>query len=250
MALLTVAALGQLASAQGTLKGRMVYDGKAPTPKAIRGVGVGFCGPFVLKDEELVVNPKNGGVKNVAVFLYVSRTDKNPPITAAARKRAAQVRIDALKCRYEPRLIAMTVDQVLIIANKDAVAHNFKIDVINDLNISINPIIPANKNYKHTFAKEERLPIPISCGIHPWMQGYLMIRETPYFAVTDENGNFEIKDLPSGEWTFRFWQERTGYVDKVKHNGTATTWKRGGKRVKIVAGQTVDLGDVLSKFEE
>ena len=253
MTLLIVATLAQEASAQGTLKGRMVYDGKAPKPAVLKVEKDGkFCGQFMLKSEQLVVNPKNGGVKNVAVYLHVSRTGKKPPITAAAKKRPADARIDNQNCRFEPRLIAMTVDQTLTICNQDTIAHITKIDTIDNLEVGVvtSPIIPSGKSRKFKFDVEESLPLPVSCSIHPWMKAYVLVKETPYFAVTDADGNFEIKDLPPGEWTFRFWQERTGYVDKVKFDGKATTWKRGEKRIKIVAGNTVDLEDVLSKFEE
>lgn len=249
MAALLVVGLVQIASGEGTLKGRLVYDGKAPTPASVTvDKDVAFCGPFELKDEKLVVNSKNGGVKNVVVYIYVSRTGKKPPVTAGAKKRAAEVRIDNEKCRFEPRIIAMTTDQALTIGNKDSVAHNSKIDVISAANVSINPIIPAGKDYQHKFNVEERLPIPISCSIHPWMNGYVLIKDTPYFAVTDEDGNFEIENLPPGEWTFRFWQENVGYVQKVKYEGKATTWKRGEKKVEIVSGKTVDLKEIKSKF--
>jgi hypothetical protein len=219
MAALLVAGLVQIASGEGTLKGRLVYDGKAPTPASVTvDKDVAYCGPFDLKDERLVVNSKNGGVKNVVVYIYVSRTGKKPPLTAGAKKRAAEVRIDNEKCRFEPRIITMTTDQALIIGNKDSVAHNSKIDVISQANVSINPIIPAGKDHPHKFNVEERLPIPISCSIHPWMSGYL------------------------------FWQENVGYVQKVKYDGKATTWKRGEKKVEIVSGKTVDLKEIKSKF--
>lgn len=246
---LTQVALTQVALAEGGLKGRLVYDGKAPTPASITvDKDVAFCSPFMLKDEKLVVNPKNGGVKNVVVYIYVAKEGKKPPLTAGAKKRAAEVRIDNEKCRFEPRVIAMTVDQALTIGNKDSVAHNSKIDVISELNVSVNPIIPAGKDFQHKFNVEERLPIPISCSIHPWMSGYLLIKDAPYFAVTDADGNFEIENLPAGEWTFRFWQENVGYVQKVKFEGKATTWKRGEKKVTIVKGKTVDLKEIASTF--
>lgn len=246
---LAVVVSSSLVSAQGSLKGRLVYDGKAPTPAKVKvDKDVAFCGPFMLTDEKLVVNPKNGGVKNVVIYLYVSRTGKKPPVSAAAKKDLAEsVRIDNEKCRFEPRIVAMTTDQTLTIGNKDAVAHNSKIDVINLQNVSINPIIPAGKDYKHKFNAEERLPIPISCSIHPWMNGYVLIKDNPYFAVTDEDGNFEIKNLPAGEWTFRFWHENVGYVQKVKVDGKSASWRRGEVKQKI-GTKAVDMGEIKSTF--
>ena len=37
------------------------------------------------------------------------------------------------------------------------------------------------------------LPVSVSCSIHPWMKARVFCFAHPYFAITDENGNFEIK---------------------------------------------------------
>jgi hypothetical protein len=39
------------------------------------------------------------------------------------------------------------------------------------------------------------------------MSGYIVVVPTPYFAVTDKNGNFEIKDVPDGSYTVKTWSE-------------------------------------------
>ena len=44
------------------------------------------------------------------------------------------------------------------------------------------------------------------------MRTNVLIKDHPYTAVTDATGRFEIKDLPTGEQTFRVWHERPGYV--------------------------------------
>lgn len=243
--------VAQLAAAEGWggIRGQFVYDGKAPKAGAINvDKDVAFCGPFDLKNETLVVNPKNGGVKNVVVYLYVSRDGKKPPPSPKAAELPKEVRIDNEKCRFEPRIAVMTKDQTLVIGNKDQVAHNSKIDVINQDNVSVNPIIPAGKDYPHTFNAAESLPIPIGCSIHPWMNGYILIKDDPYFGVTDEDGKFEIDGLPEGEWTFRFWQENIGYVQKVKQGGKSSTWRRGELKITIKDGKVFDLGEVKSTF--
>ena len=70
-----------------------------------------------------------------------------------------------------------------------------------------------------------------------------MIKDNPYMAVTDETGMFEIKDLPTGEWTFQFWQEAAGYLSDVKVDGKAEKWKKGRTELTIAAGEN-DLGTV------
>ena len=52
------------------------------------------------------------------------------------------------------------------------------------------------------------------------MKARLLVRPDPYFAVSDKDGNFEIKNLPAGtELEFQVWQEKSGYVEKAKIDG-------------------------------
>ena len=55
--------------------------------------------------------------------------------------------------------------------------------------------------------KAETPPIPFKCDIHPWMKGYVRVFDHPYFAVTDEDGKFEIKNAPAGKWRIVYWHE-------------------------------------------
>jgi hypothetical protein len=42
------------------------------------------------------------------------------------------------------------------------------------------------------------------------MKGYIAVFKHPFFAVTDKNGGFELKDLPPGTYTITAWQEKLG----------------------------------------
>src|SRR5205814_5301304 len=54
-------------------------------------------------------------------------------------------------------------------------------------------------------------PYPVNCSIHPWMRAYLFPRKDGYFAVTDDQGKFEIANVPAGEpLEFQVWHESGG----------------------------------------
>ncbi len=75
----------------------------------------------------------------------------------------------------------------------------------------------------------------VSCDIHPWMESYLLVMDHPFFAVTAEDGSFEIKGVPAGNQKLVVWQSNVGYVTEGKAAGTS---------VKVEAGKTTDVGEI------
>jgi hypothetical protein len=227
----------------GGLKGRLVYDGQAPAPQPLKiDKDQEVCGNLKLVDESLVVGP-TGGLANVVVYIHVNQGETSPPIHPDLAKAKEQpVVFDNLRCRFEPRVALLQIDQTLMLANSDPVAHNSKINTLT--NAPINPLLPAGAMLPQKFSAPERLPAQAGCSIHPWMVGWIVIKEHPYMAVTDENGDFEIKNIPAGTWTFQFWQEKAGYLDKVTMNGKAVEWKRGRVDLDIKTDAVLNLGEV------
>jgi hypothetical protein len=241
---LGVTASARFASAQewGDLKGRFVFDGTAPAPEAITVTkDIDFCGKHKLVSEKIVVGP-DGGIRNLLVWLYVGRGGAAPAVHPSYAETAeAKVKLDNKNCRFEPHVALLRTSQTLVVGNSDPIGHNSKFSTF--ANAPINPIIPANSETEHQFSAPERLPVPVSCSIHPWMNGWVRISDHPYMAVTDKSGNFEIKNLPAGDWTFQFWHEASGYVQDVKVDGKAVNWSKGRLEVPIKPGVN-DLGEI------
>lgn len=237
--------LASSASAEdwGSLKGKFVYGGKAAAPKPINVTkDQAFCGKHMLVEEELVVGP-DGGLKNVVVYLYTTRRDKQPEVHPDY-KDPAKAKMDNANCRFEPHIISVMTDQVVELGNMDPVGHNMNITTLAKGNTSVNVLIPSGKSIEQKFAAEESLPVPVVCNIHPWMKGYVVVKGHPYVGITDEQGNFEIKNIPAGKWKFRVWQEKAGFVQSVTADGKKTDWKRGEVQIEIKNGDAVDLGTV------
>ena len=142
-------------------------------------------------------------------------------------------------CMFEPHVLAMRQGQDLLVKNSAAVAHNIHW-VGNPLkNPGGNVIVPPGGSYTIKNLKGDRLPLKMSCDIHPWMGAWLGVFDHPYFAVTDVNGNFEIKGAPAGNYNLIVWHEDVGY--------------RGGKEgrtgtpLDIKAGGVTDLGKLEFK---
>ena len=76
------------------------------------------------------------------------------------------------------------------------------------------------------------------------MIGTLLVRPNPYFAVSNKDGAFEIKNLPAGEIEFQVYQEKCGYVEDAELEGKKVNWPKGVFKVMIQAGKDTDLGDI------
>ena len=224
----------------GTLTGRFVYAGTPPTVPLLEVYrDEAFCGTHGLTDETLVVGPE-GGVRNVIVWLDVKASGRTPTFDAQPPAPAV---LDNAGCRFEPRVVLLQTEQELRITNSDPVAHNAAASL--NRNLPFNVLVePQGAPVTQTLAEPERLPVPIACSIHPWMQAWLLVQDHPYMAVSDADGRFTIEKLPPGEWTFVAWQEQAGYLQQVEHSGTPQTWTKGRFTVTVPASGGIDLGTV------
>ncbi len=226
----------------GTLTGRFVYDGVPPKRELVElNKDLEFCGPLKPRDEELIVDAKSRGLKNVVLWLE-PKSDQPPPVHPDYQKSADdQVRLDNDKCRFDPHICVLRTSQTLVIGNKDKINHQaaaffFKNDPFNES-------IPPGQTVEKKLPKAEKLPAKVTCPIHAWMSAYLVVKDHPYLAVTDKDGKFELKNLPAGEWTIRVWHEEPGYIKQATVSGAEKTWDAGQATVNIKPGNNT-WGDV------
>jgi hypothetical protein len=73
------------------------------------------------------------------------------------------------------------------------------------------------------------------------MDAVLLVREEPYVAISNPSGEFEIKNIPVGEWEFQFWHKKIGYLRSLKILGKKVG-RRGEITVQIENKQSLDLG--------
>ncbi len=197
-----------------TIRGRVIWPEKLPlpTPKVIEAIAdKSHCeSQGVVSFQDLVVSPKTRGVKNVVVWLRPDSADRravfpkdriNPELAAAGPVNHV---IDQPCCQFVPRVVAARVGDTLEFRNGAPVNHN--INYSSDAE-PFNVNLPPGGSKKTEPLAAQSSPIVFKCDIHPWMQGRVRVFDHPYFAVTDENGNFEIKGAPPGRWRIVYWHE-------------------------------------------
>jgi len=247
VAVVAIALLGTLANAAdwGDLTLQLTLDGAAPAAKPLTvNKDIATCTMNGMKthvDESLLVDKESKGIANVVVVLYLKPGAAKPSIHPDYEKTAKdEVILDNKVCAFEPRVLAMRSTQTLILKNSDNVAHNTNGATLN--NPQFNPIIPAGAQLKVSLKAEERLLVPVSCSFHPWMQGRLIVRDTPYFAVSDKNGKLTIKHLPTGKLTFQIMHEKCGFVQEAKKDGKPVKWPKGRMEDLVIKAGANDLG--------
>ena len=218
--------IGASASAEwATLRGQFLYgDEGTAIPSKIKLVpdkDVQVCGKEQLFEEKLVVNPENRGIANVILWAYKPKK-KHPDLMEAVK---TPVKMDNIGCRFAPHAVAVMTGQTFRVGNPDPVGHNSLINFLK--NPGVNPIIPAGAHVDFNLTKAELIPVKVSCSIHNWMQGIVLVQDHPYMAVTDEDGKFELKHLPAGKLTLKVWHEKSAYVQTVEIDGKKTSWKKG-----------------------
>jgi hypothetical protein len=232
-AMIVVAAMSPAAQA-AELKGKFVLAGKGEVPKADPIVDAKAFADFSklqLVDESLVVDPGTGGIANIAVYVRTA----NAPITEAAVDAAApRAVIDTWYGQFRPRVSGVWVGrQRFIVQNQDPIAHN-----PNMAHAGISPLLaPAEEFLEVPIAVPALIPKEICCSIHPWMKGFVMVRDNPYFTATAADGSFTLKHLPKGvALEIQVWHEKSGYLN------ADPKWAKGRFTVKLDTDQ--DLGTI------
>jgi hypothetical protein len=211
----------------GTIKGRIVWGGdKIPVPAVLdtsKEAGCTADGP--VQSEEWVINDKNKGVRYVFVWLRTEEEGGKLPVHPDLEKvKEEKVEFDQPCCQFVPHALALRKGQVLVAKNTSKFAHNFDWKGLAPTQGSNTLIPPGGKI--DVEMKPSQYQITISCGIHPWMKGWVRVFDHPYYAVTDADGNFEIKNAPAGKFRMVIWHE-TGWCQDSKKLGDPIEIKPG-----------------------
>ena len=122
--------------------------------------------------------------------------------------------LDQSGCRYHPHVLGVMAGQTVQIKNDDPTTHNIHPTPKDnrEWNESQPPSSPA---LEKSFAREE-IMLPVKCNQHPWMKMYINVVKSPFYAVTDKSGKYEIKGLPPGDYTLTFVHEKLGPPQDIK----------------------------------
>jgi len=138
--------------------------------------------------------------ENIAVYIDAIPGKKfDPP--------AQHVTIDQRKMTFAPHVTVVLQGTTADFLNSDPVGHNVYWPSISGNKKLAHNLGTWPKGEKKSFQFNDPGVASLLCNVHPEMAGYVVIVSTPYFAVTDKDGAFEIKDVPPGTYTLKAWSE-------------------------------------------
>jgi plastocyanin len=131
----------------------------------------------------------------------VSLTD----VTGTFPAPSEPVIMDQKNKEFEPHVLAVMKGTKVLFKNSDPYLHN----VFSSSRVKMFNVSQANKGDSSELTFDKPGLIPIKCHIHANMKAYIVVLSNPYFAVTNEKGQFQIGNVPAGTYTLKVWTDHT-----------------------------------------
>lgn len=209
----------------GTIRGKVTITGETPRPMAFNLVTIPdavYCGRISTGTGWRIVEDfiiaEDGSLKDVVVML--DDIKKGKPFDLP------KVRIDAIDCDFLPFVNVLRDKNEITVINMDPIEHDIQgyetarergARVLFNRPLPMNPfhkVLGLLNSHKHMAGepmiekihlRKGRNIFVMQCGFHPYMFSWGVVVKNPYYAITKENGKFEISDVPPGEYTLKVW---------------------------------------------
>jgi hypothetical protein len=238
----------------GTVTGTVKWTGPVPKiPKLPITKNTDICDPQMQKTrdlERLEINSDGNGVANTVVFLRGVTRGKAMDLPEARQT------LDQRTCRYVPHIMLVPQGGVLKIESSDAVLHTVQMFGVATNNV---PFPFQNQFIPVTLQRNGVVELKCNAG-HVWMNANMLVVKHPYYAVTDERGEFKLTDVPAGEYEIVAWHEGWQILSEAKVldvgaqvevkrpiYSTPVTWT---KKVDVKAGEPVIVSFSISEKHE
>jgi plastocyanin len=130
--------------------------------------------------------------------------------------------VEQKDCMYSPRIQGVVAEQEIDIKNADGTLHN--VHTFKGSETLFNQAQPKGsdaitKNWDDGIIK-------FTCDVHPWMRGFVVVTDHPFFAISKEDGSFEIGKIPAGKYKVEAWHSQFGLKkgEVEVADGKPATW--------------------------
>jgi hypothetical protein len=187
-----------------TVTGIVQVEGDPPAPREwqLDDAMQRVTGEKVYREETWLVG-KNKGLANCVVTLRPKK-----PADQVAPKPLRKAVLDKVGVRYVPRVLVVTPGTQVVFRNKESPCRGFQVASARRPDHNFNCLVLEGTEQTVTLRAPDTCPV--TCPVRPYAQGYLLVVDTPYLAVTDTAGRFAIRGVPAGEYRVTVWHEAAG----------------------------------------
>ena len=192
----------------GMLRGRVTLTGPVPKPRSfhlIHAPNIEFCsrisdgkGHRILRDFTV---SENSGLKDTVIAIQGIKKGKPIPT------KMQSFNID--RCHSDQYVIGVRNGENILLQNKDPIRHEIATYEINSASYvkqkSHKAIIRESSQIRSAFVSHETDEFLIQCNLHPFLQTRGFMVDNPYYAISDEEGNFTLEDVPPGTYDVLAW---------------------------------------------
>jgi hypothetical protein len=219
----------------GTITGKVTITQGTPIPKGFNLITFPdpvYCGRIstgtgwrILQEFSVAAD---GGLKDAVVAL-VDAT-KGKPFTFKPPT------IEARDCRFLPFVSVVKDRSEVNVVNMDPVFHDIQAYETSHLGprVLFNMPLPMNPHHKHNVGADShehlagqpmkevirmtkgRRIFVMQCGFHAYMESWGLAVDNPYFAITQADGTFSLRDVPPGDYTLVAWHPGVGTMTEKK----------------------------------
>lgn len=189
----------------GTIKGQAIWKGAIPDVPPLKVFAdIDTCGTQV-PSQVLRIDPATHGLQDVLV--YLERVERGKAADPAYRLAMGAHRGDTASrpCQFQHHVFPFVRTSAVAMINFEPVLHNPHF--FNDKQASLfNLAMPtADRELTTTLLRARGVGLRLLCDVHVHMNAWAAAFDHPYFAVTDEQGRFEIGGIPQGSYTLVAW---------------------------------------------
>jgi len=178
----------------GDISGTVTLKGTPPAEKPIDKAADKNCGSSAGATTHHYMVGSKGELANAVIALK----GMDGKSTGAS---AAPAVLDQKNCEYSPVILAIQTGQKIAIKNSDPTLHNVHAVPTVGGNAEKNQAqAPNAPDLIFSFQKPENF-LKFQCDVHNWMLSWVSVFDHPYFAVTDKDGKYTIKNVPDGKYT-------------------------------------------------
>lgn len=206
----------------GRVAGKVRLEGHFQKPAPLKvNKNRDFCGNEV-PNESLLVSPR-GGLQNALVILRGGTTQRKENVLET-------LILDNKNCAFVPHVQVAPLESEILFLNSDPILHDAHARLGTETLFNVG--LPTWRQVKKRLTREG--VVKVECDVlHTWQSAYIVVTSSPYFAVTDEKGEFVIEGVPPGTYQMDVWHEKLGGLLK---------------RVVVTGGGTTQIDLVFSSY--